>query len=399
MPRVVRIRVDDRGGACRCSAGRPGTPLRALVRIDRIPSCADAESRAVRRTGVPRSSPAPHDGAVGPDDGGRCVAAAQPAGEFACRLRRCGRRPRACRVSALLGGRRHRRDEAKPLPRSASRRRPSASTGLGHSVPASCRGLRDRWTSAERRRAGVLLSRILARSRGSRCSRGTTTRRIRLPNSPPGGHRPADAEGEPDHAAGVRFSLLLVGVEDVGGQVAREDAGQLPRQVHRVAQAGAHALADERRGEVGGVAEQEDAAAPPAVGELGAEGVLGDADQFESSSATRADPRRDQRPQRVEGVEVVGGLAGQQPELPAVAGLADAHVGARADGVAHLVHALPLVEVGRSVATSTTSQRCSNPDPPSRNRFERGRCCWRRRSRARSRPRRRARDRRCGRRR
>ena len=46
---------------------------------------------------------------------------------------------------------------------------------------------------------------------------------------------------------------------------------------------------------------------------------------------------------------VVGGFAGGQAELPAVAGVADAHVGRRADRVADLVHALPLGEVGVGV--------------------------------------------------
>ena len=131
--------------------------------------------------------------------------------------------------------------------------------------------------------------------RGRRRICGTTMRRMRLPSSPPGGHRAPDGEREPDHGAGVWFSLLLVAVQDAGREVAGQDACELPRQVHRVAQAGAHALPDERRSEVGGVAEQKDVAASPSVGELGPEGVLG---RRGSAPARRrrtcVGPRRDQ---------------------------------------------------------------------------------------------------------
>ena len=129
-------------------------------------------------------------------------------------------------------------------------------------------------------------------------------------------------------------------------EVPVEDAGEFPGQVHRVTQPRAHALADERRGEVGGVAEQEDVVAPPAVGDLRPEGVLGDAEQVELVVGRPRGPRRDERFESGEASIVVGGLAGQQPELPAIAGIADTHVGARADRVAQLVHAVPLVEVG-----------------------------------------------------
>ncbi len=57
-------------------------------------------------------------------------------------------------------------------------------------------------------------------------------------------------------------------------------------------------------------------------------------------------PWRDQRSQRIQSAEIVGAFAGQQPELPPVAGRSDAHVGSRANRVAHLVHALPLLQVG-----------------------------------------------------
>ena len=53
-------------------------------------------------------------------------------------------------------------------------------------------------------------------------------------------------------------------------------------QARLLASAGrAHALADERRGQVGGVAEEEHAPAAPTVGHLRAEHVVGDPDEAE----------------------------------------------------------------------------------------------------------------------
>jgi hypothetical protein len=70
-----------------------------------------------------------------------------------------------------------------------------------------------------------------------------------------GRHPPSHAHGEPNHHAGMRFTLLLVGSQHGRGKVAVEHTGQFPGQVHRVAQAGPQALADKWRCEMGGVAE------------------------------------------------------------------------------------------------------------------------------------------------
>ncbi|MDT5070681.1 MAG: hypothetical protein QOH82_1, partial [Mycobacterium sp.] len=73
-----------------------------------------------------------------------------------------------------------------------------------------------------------------------------------------------------------------------------------------------------------GVAEEEDAATPPVVGNLRAECVLADAHQFELIDAGILDPWLDQRAECIEGAEVGGRLVVEQTELPPVARLADA---------------------------------------------------------------------------
>lgn len=108
----------------------------------------------------------------------------------------------------------------------------------------------------------------------------------------------------------MRFAFSLVGDEYPLGQVPGEDSGELPGEVGRVAQSGAHALADERRCEVGGIAEQEDPARAPAVGELRAEGVIGDPDQFEFLDRNGAGPRADQSVQSIDVAVVVRGFLG-----------------------------------------------------------------------------------------
>ena len=79
----------------------------------------------------------------------------------------------------------------------------------------------------------------------------------------PAGHRPADPDGLFHQGCGVRAAFAVVGVEQVFPGPAGEHVGELPGQVVGVAQPARQALADERRGEVGGVAEQED---PPGCG-------------------------------------------------------------------------------------------------------------------------------------
>ena len=77
--------------------------------------------------------------------------------------------------------------------------------------------------------------------------------------------------------------------------------------------------------------------------------VLRDAHQLELVARDALDPRSDEGLEGFDGLEVGGGLALEEAELPAVAGLADAHVRRGALGVAELVHAFPLVELDRAV--------------------------------------------------
>ena len=161
-------------------------------------------------------------------------------------------------------------------------------------------------------------------------------------------HRPTHTQGHPDHEASMRFSLLFVSVEDGGREAGVQHSGEFPRQVHRVPQPGAHALPDERRGEMGGVAEQKDVAPAPPLGDLGAKGVFGDADQRQIRGWNIANPRSDERAQCVEIGEIVCGFDGQHLEFPAVTGVADAHVRRGASRIADLMHALPLTEIGCS---------------------------------------------------
>jgi hypothetical protein len=79
----------------------------------------------------------------------------------------------------------------------------------------------------------------------------------------------------------MRSPFGLVGVQDGLGHGAGEHAGEFPRQVGGIAQAGAHALADKWRGEMGGVTEQEHTPVSPLAGDLRAEGVPGRADDLQ----------------------------------------------------------------------------------------------------------------------
>ena len=159
------------------------------------------------------------------------------------------------------------------------------------------------------------------------------------------GHRGAHREREPDHVPRVRHTLLLIRVQDGLRQPSVDHAGELPREVRRVAQARAHALADERRCQVRGVAEDEHVATAPAVRHLRAERVLGDAHELQLFWRNAFHPRPDQRVERRHGAVVVGRLVRQESELPPVAGIADPHVGGRSMRVADLVDALPLVQL------------------------------------------------------
>ena len=107
-----------------------------------------------------------------------------------------------------------------------------------------------------------------------------------------------------------------------------------------------------------GVSEDEDIAASPPVGDLRTERVLGDPQQRQVAVRKVGSPGRDEWPQCGQGAEVIGAFVGEQLKLPSIAGLSDAHAGARANRIAHLVHALPLAQVGVG-AHIDANQRCS----------------------------------------
>jgi len=75
-------------------------------------------------------------------------------------------------------------------------------------------------------------------------------------------------------AVEVRLALRLVTVEKSVVSMAVEDGSQLPCQVGCVTRPGTHALSDERRRQVGGVACDEYSPRSKVAGHPGAEGVL-----------------------------------------------------------------------------------------------------------------------------
>ena len=82
-----------------------------------------------------------------------------------------------------------------------------------------------------------------------------------------------------------------------------------------------------------------------------------------------------------------GGLPLQQPELPAVTALPDAHVRRRAVRVADLVHAVPLVQLGVAGEVEDQPALLEPQVLHGRRRWRCARHCWLRRSPARSRAR------------
>src|SRR5260370_39545336 len=63
--------------------------------------------------------------------------------------------------------------------------------------------------------------------------------------------------GRPDQAPGEGDSFLLVAIEERCVRPTLQDSGEFPGEVHRVADAGVHALPTHRAVDVSGVAEQE----------------------------------------------------------------------------------------------------------------------------------------------
>ena len=115
------------------------------------------------------------------------------------------------------------------------------------------------------------------------------------------GHRPADPDGLFDQRPGVRAAFGLITGQQAGPGPAGEHVREFPGQVVGVAQPGGQALADERRGEVGGVAEQEDAAGLEPGRQPGPEGVAGGADDLQAGQVARPVQGRSRAP-RASGV-------------------------------------------------------------------------------------------------
>ncbi len=98
-------------------------------------------------------------------------------------------------------------------------------------------------------------------------TRGMTCLRIDARELGRARRRLKGAVGGRDEAPREGDSLRLVGVELIGVGAPRGDRGELPAEVHRVADAGVHALTADGAVDVRGVAEQEDPAAPERVGD------------------------------------------------------------------------------------------------------------------------------------
>jgi hypothetical protein len=110
--------------------------------------------------------------------------------------------------------------------------------------------------------------------------------------------------------------LLFIGVQQVIGRACTQDQIELPGQVGRVAQPGAHALSEEGRHLVRGVADQEHALVTPVPGHQAVEGVDGGALDLERSAG---EPGRDEVAD-LAGLEHGGRVvAVHQPELEPVA--------------------------------------------------------------------------------
>jgi hypothetical protein len=120
--------------------------------------------------------------------------------------------------------------------------------------------------------------------------------------------------------------------------------GELPGQVVGVAQPGGQALADERRGEVGCVAEQEDPPGAEAGCHLGPEGVGRAADDLQAVQVAAPGPGPQQGAEGGRGDQAGFVFAVAQPELPAVPVAGDLHEGGGAGGVADLLDAVPGVQ-------------------------------------------------------
>src|SRR6185312_469801 len=162
----------------------------------------------------------------------------------------------------------------------------------------------------------------------------------------PAGHRPADPDGLFYQGPGVRAAFGLVTGQQVRPGPAGQHVGELPGQVVGVAQPGGQALADERRGEVGGVAEQEDPPGAEAGRQPGPERVADAADDLQAIQVAAPGPRAQQGAEGGRGDQVGFVLAVAQLELPAVPVAGDVHEGGGPGRVTDLLHPIPGIQAG-----------------------------------------------------
>ena len=134
----------------------------------------------------------------------------------------------------------------------------------------------------------------------------------------------------------MRRALGLVGVEQRVAGPPPEHADELPGEVGRVADARAHALAEEGRRLVRGVPGDQQRAVAPAPGDHRVEGVGRRALEL---GVLGGDPALEQLPDPRGGGHRLRVLAGQDRDLPAPAVARAAHVGRRAGRVA-VLHAV-----------------------------------------------------------
>ena len=143
----------------------------------------------------------------------------------------------------------------------------------------------------------------------------------------------AELDREADHPLGLRLSLHLDRVEQLLGRESTQHEVELPGEIRSVPQAGAEALPQERRRQVGGVPDEEGVTLPHLVGEHRAELVDRCARE---RPVLGLEPGLEERPDAAWIVKVLGLLAGKQHELPAAVPRPALDVRRRPPGIAPL---------------------------------------------------------------
>ena len=239
------------------------------------------------------------------------------------------------------------------------------------SVPAS--------GSAPSRSAPPLSRRELRRRRRRRA--GAPSRRARRPPAGRAGRGSCRARSaRPMIASFCGWRSTSIVSRSSSPASAAQDEVELPRDVRGVAQPGAQPLAEERRRQVGGVADEQHAPLAHPLGEHRAELVDGRARE---RPVLRAVPRLEQRPDALRVLEVGRLLVGEQHELPPPVPRAALHLRGRARRVAPLARGRQVREgahvVGLGVDHEPALLEARGRD--GRSRSPRARTSWRRRRR------------------